>query len=218
VYTKPVSISIQGTTTIGYYSVDKSGNAETALSALVLIDKTPPTLSIGTNAKATYTGTATITATAADTLSGVNSIAMKLDNGTWTTVSSLAVTAPGKHTVYARAYDNAGNWRIVDKVIAVYGAPTLSIQASSTSTGTIAASGTISPKQKTNLTLVIEQSRAGGKWGPEVKYTVSTGSGGTWGSDGRLKRLSGTYRVQAQSAAHGYYKAAASPWVSVTAR
>jgi hypothetical protein len=215
-YTKPVSISTAGTTTVTYYSVDKAGNAETALSALVLIDKTPPTLSIGTNKTAIYTGTATVTASAADSMSGIKELDMRLDGkGGWTAIASLSTSVPGKHKVEAQAYDNAGNWRYVYKYIAVYGAPSLTIKASKASTTSISASGTVVPKQKTNLTLVLQVYRTSSKsWHSAASKTVTTGNSGTWA--GTFTGLgAGKYQVQAQYKAHGYYKAAASSWAQV---
>ena len=216
-YTKAVSISTAGTTTVTYYSVDKSGNAETALSTVVLIDKTPPTLSIGTNKTAVYTGTATVTASAADSMSGIKELDMRLDGkGGWTAIASLSTSVPGKHKVEAQAYDNAGNWRYVYKYIAVYGAPSLTIKASKVSTTSIAASGTVAPRQKTNLTLLLEKYDPynSNHWPSAASKTVTTGNSGTWA--GTFTGLgNNTYRVQVQYKAHGYYKATTSGWAQV---
>ena len=216
-YTHSVSISTQGTTTVGYYSVDKAGNAEAALTAQVLIDKTAPTLS--TDAKTSYTGTATVTASAADTLSGVSRVEMRLNGkGAWTSANSIQTDVAGAHKVEARAYDNAGNWKSVWKIIGVYGKPTLGIVASSPATGSIAVTGSISPAQKTTLTLVVQAKRTGNTWHAVGTYKVPTFKAGIG-----VKKLSGlgavkTYRVQVRSAKHGFYAYAESGWLQVTTK
>ena len=218
-YARAVTISTQGTTTVGYYSVDKAGNSEAPLTAQVLIDRTAPTLSW--NAKTSYTGTATITASAADTLSGINRVVMRLNGkGAWTTENSIETAVPGAHRVEARAYDNAGNWRGVWKIIGVYGKPTLPIRASSLTTGSIAASGSILPRRSTTLTLLLQASRSHGtRWvnvGKPVR--VSTGTKGiSWSKTFTGLTSKSVYHVVVQSAKYGFftYAESASPPVTV---
>jgi hypothetical protein len=108
-YTGSVTVSAEGTTSVAFSSVDASGNAETTKTATVRIDTTSPQLSV--DAVATYSGSAAIHATAADTLSGLDHIEMKLDSGAWITGTQASTAAVGTHTLYARAFDVAGNER-----------------------------------------------------------------------------------------------------------
>lgn len=98
-----------GVHTIRYWSTDASGNVESTQAATVRIDETAPDLSL--DATWTYVGLATISATATDTLSGVAKTELKVDDGTWQRASTATVATLGQHTLYARAFDAAGNER-----------------------------------------------------------------------------------------------------------
>jgi hypothetical protein len=116
-YSAPVAVSAQGATTVSYRSVDAAGNAETAKTATIRIDKTPPSLSLDANA--TYTGSATIHASATDALSGLDRVELRLDGGSWTTATQISTSVLGAHTLYARAFDVAGNERDVNASFSV---------------------------------------------------------------------------------------------------
>lgn len=105
-YSRPVTISAEGTTSIEYWSVDRAGNREATASASVRIDKTPPKLS--DDALSTYVGSATIHISAEDTASGLGSIRSRLDGGTWTSATSVTAGV-GSHTLEYAAVDRAGN-------------------------------------------------------------------------------------------------------------
>lgn len=91
----------------------------------VVVDKTPPTVSNPTmsNRLIIISGNATISANAADNLSGVasgeyyidtdpgkgNATAMTFANGKITATAHIASLSPGVHTLYMRAKDAAGN-------------------------------------------------------------------------------------------------------------
>jgi hypothetical protein len=120
-YASAVTVTAEGATTVSYRSVDGAGNAEIAKSATVRIDKTMPSLVL--DAVATYTGTATIRATAADTLSGLDRVELKLDGGTWTTTTQMSTSVVGAHTIYARGFDVAGNERDVSASFSVTAIP-----------------------------------------------------------------------------------------------
>jgi hypothetical protein len=120
-YTAPVTVSAQGATTVSYRSVDAAGNAETAKTATIRIDKTLPALSL--DADASYTGSATIHASATDALSGLDRVELKLDGGSWTTATQISTSVLGAHTLYARAFDVAGNERDVSATFSVSAIP-----------------------------------------------------------------------------------------------
>ena len=120
-YSSPVTVSAQGATTVSYRSTDALGNAETAKTATIRIDKTLPSLSLDANA--TYTGSATVHASATDALSGLDRVEMRLDSGSWTAATQISTSVLGAHTVYARAFDVAGNERDVSASFSVSASP-----------------------------------------------------------------------------------------------
>lgn len=119
-YTTPVVVDQVGSHTIRYRALDKAGNVSAEKSVEFTVvppasdDTTPPdtsaTVTGEQNADGAYFDMATVTVSASDTGSGVNSIEYAVDSGTW-----QAYTAPvmvhqlGTHTVRYRATDKAGN-------------------------------------------------------------------------------------------------------------
>jgi uncharacterized cupredoxin-like copper-binding protein len=84
-------------------------------------DTTPPTVSgavSGTqNPAGAFVGTATVTVTAADPGSGVDTVEYQIDDTSWVAYTApVAVTTPGDHSVQFRATDNAGNLSDVGSV------------------------------------------------------------------------------------------------------
>ncbi|TDD70779.1 hypothetical protein E1262_08380 [Jiangella aurantiaca] len=84
-------------------------------------DTTPPDVSASVagdqNAEGDYIGSATVTVSATDSGSGVDTVEYNLDNGGWQAYAApLQVTAIGTHTVQYRATDNAGNVAPVESV------------------------------------------------------------------------------------------------------
>jgi len=90
-----------------YFAVDSAGNTETVRSRTVRIDNTAP--SVGSNAVPSYAGTATISLTASDALSGVKSVTYRVDSGSWVTSDTYTTSTPGPHVIQYYASDNAGN-------------------------------------------------------------------------------------------------------------
>jgi hypothetical protein len=105
-YTTAFGITTEGTHSVGYASVDTSGNAETTHTSTIKIDKTAPATT--DNHVTTYTASASISLTASDAVSGVASTRYALDSvaGTGTTVSS---NTTGTHTLAYSSLDNADN-------------------------------------------------------------------------------------------------------------
>ncbi|MFE9461450.1 OmpL47-type beta-barrel domain-containing protein [Streptomyces californicus] len=120
-YTVPVVVDEVGDHTVRYRATDKAGNAaaeksvDFAVAAPPTDDETPPETSATVTGEkddaGAYLGMATVTVTASDTGSGVNTIEYALGaDGAW-----KAYTAPvmvheiGEHTVRYRATDRSGN-------------------------------------------------------------------------------------------------------------
>ncbi|MFF4755945.1 OmpL47-type beta-barrel domain-containing protein [Streptomyces sp. NPDC002514] len=119
-YTAPVVIDQVGTHTVRYRATDKAGNvaAEKNVEFTVVAppsdDTTPPetsaTVSGERDAAGAYIDMATVTVTASDTGSGVNTIEYAVDSGAWQPYTGPAmVHQTGDHTVRYRATDKAGN-------------------------------------------------------------------------------------------------------------
>ena len=111
-YSGPVSISAEGTTTVQYYSVDSLGQTETVRTALARIDTIAPASAIsGVADGGLYpAGLLSFTLSATDAGSGISSIMYSLDGaGSITYSSPVSVTGAGSHTLSWHAVDVAGN-------------------------------------------------------------------------------------------------------------
>ncbi|MGW6924492.1 OmpL47-type beta-barrel domain-containing protein [Streptomyces sp. NPDC054950] len=119
-YTAPVVVDQVGSHEIRYRAFDKAGNvsAEKAVAFTVVAppsdDTTPPdtsgTVSGEQNPDGTYIDMATVTVSASDTESGVNTIEYAVGSGAWQPYTApVMVHQVGTHTVRYRATDKAGN-------------------------------------------------------------------------------------------------------------
>jgi plastocyanin len=119
-YTAPVVVDQVGSHTIRYRALDKAGNVSAEKSVAFTVvppasdDTTPPdtsaTVSGEQNADGTYIDMATVTVSASDTGSGVNTIEYAVGSGAWQPYTSpVMVHQVGTHTVRYRATDKAGN-------------------------------------------------------------------------------------------------------------
>ncbi|MER6806937.1 MULTISPECIES: OmpL47-type beta-barrel domain-containing protein [Streptomyces] len=120
-YTAPVVVDRVGTHTVRYRALDRAGNvsAEKSVEFTVVAppsdDTTPPETSATVdgeqNDDGAYIDMATVTVTASDTGSGVNTIEYALGaDGAWQAYTGpVMVHRPGTHTVRYRATDKAGN-------------------------------------------------------------------------------------------------------------
>ncbi|MFF0227709.1 OmpL47-type beta-barrel domain-containing protein [Streptomyces sp. NPDC004629] len=119
-YTAPVVIDQVGSHSVRYRATDKAGNvsAEKSVEFTVVArpsdDTTPPetsaTVSGERNADGAYIDMATVTVTASDTGSGVNTIEYAVGTGAWQPYTGpVMVHQTGAHTVRYRATDKAGN-------------------------------------------------------------------------------------------------------------
>ncbi len=105
-YSAPVTIASEGTTTIKYRSIDAFDSAEDPKTASVQIDKTPP--STTDDHVSTYTSSALIHLSPTDALSGVASTSWTLD-GHQGAGRSVSTSALGAHTLIYHSTDRAGN-------------------------------------------------------------------------------------------------------------
>ncbi|MFD5596893.1 OmpL47-type beta-barrel domain-containing protein [Streptomyces griseorubiginosus] len=119
-YTAPVVVDQVGDHTVRYRAVDKAGNVSAEQSAAFTVvpppsdDTVPPdtsaTVSGEKNPDGTYIDMATVTVSASDTGSGVNTIEYAVNSGTWQPYTMpVMVHQVGSHTVRYRATDKAGN-------------------------------------------------------------------------------------------------------------
>lgn len=119
-YTAPVVVDRVGTHTVRYRALDKAGNvsAERSVGFTVVAPPTDDTTAPETsatvdgekNADGAYIDMATVTVTASDTGSGVNTIEYAIGSGAWRTYTGpVMVHQVGTHTVRYRATDKAGN-------------------------------------------------------------------------------------------------------------
>ncbi|MET8246992.1 family 16 glycoside hydrolase [Streptomyces sp. NPDC005202] len=119
-YSTPVVIDQVGSHEVRYRATDKAGNvsAEKSVQFTVVAppsdDTTPPetsaTVSGERNADGAYLDMATVTVSASDTGSGVNTIEYAVDSGVWQPYTApVMVHQLGAHTVRYRATDKAGN-------------------------------------------------------------------------------------------------------------
>ncbi|MFF8713426.1 OmpL47-type beta-barrel domain-containing protein [Streptomyces sp. NPDC015184] len=120
-YTAPVVVNEVGTHTVRYRATDLAGNTAAEKTADFTVvapptdDKTPPetsaTVSGEKDDQGRYLGMATVTVTASDTGSGVNTIEYALGtDGAWQPYTApVMVHETGTHTVRYRATDLAGN-------------------------------------------------------------------------------------------------------------
>ncbi|GLF98394.1 OmpL47-type beta-barrel domain-containing protein [Streptomyces yaizuensis] len=120
-YTAPVVVTTVGQHTVRHRATDRAGNTAAAKSVAFTVapppvdDTTPPqtsaTVTGQQDAQGRYLDTATVTVSASDTGSGVNTIEYAFGaDGAWQPYTApVAVARLGPHTVRYRATDRAGN-------------------------------------------------------------------------------------------------------------
>jgi len=106
-YLAPFAVDGEGTHTIEYWSTDMLGATEPTNTATVKIDNTVPVT--GDDALGSYTGSALITLSPIDLLSGVASTHYTLDGGPVMTGVTVATSTQGAHTLQYWSTDVAGN-------------------------------------------------------------------------------------------------------------
>ncbi|TLN07768.1 hypothetical protein FDZ74_12510, partial [bacterium] len=109
-YTAPFAVSAEGTTTIAFWSVDYSGNAEATSTATVRIDKHAPTTTDNAPLVWQTLSPVDVTLVGADALSGPAGTYFSLD-GAFPQLYTLPVSVSGEgtHTIAYWSTDAAGN-------------------------------------------------------------------------------------------------------------
>lgn len=118
IYANPVTVQEDGSHPIDYYATDLAGNNEEMQTFTVRID------TVGANSWASlkgsiapdgsYVETVEVTLAATDAMSGVHSIAYRIDGGGWRTYTgAFLLGGSGSHSVDYRATDLAGNLETV---------------------------------------------------------------------------------------------------------
>ncbi|MEH7415022.1 hypothetical protein V7266_07010 [Neobacillus drentensis] len=109
-YQSPISLIDDGTFTINYKSIDKTGNEEDMKNAVINIDKTSPVTTASPVSDNWTNSDVTVTLSAIDALSGVARTEYRVNNGDWQEYSGpITVSQEGKNKVDYRSIDNAGN-------------------------------------------------------------------------------------------------------------
>jgi hypothetical protein len=119
-YTAPVTVNEPGEHTVSYRATDVAGNTSAPQEVAFQVvappdpDTTPPTVTAEVsgerNEDGAYVGAATVTLTATDDESGVESVEYSLDGQPYAQYTApVTVNQPGEHTVSYRATDAAGN-------------------------------------------------------------------------------------------------------------
>ncbi|KRB43106.1 hypothetical protein ASD90_22280 [Terrabacter sp. Root181] len=97
-----VSVTSDGAHKVAYWSIDKAGNTETAVTVTVLVDKTAPTITgkatTSPNATGWYSSAVTVQFDCADAISGIASCQ-----------PDATLAAQGVNSATGTAVDNAGN-------------------------------------------------------------------------------------------------------------
>lgn len=173
VYTGPISVSAEGTTTITYWSTDARG-IEVAKTARIRLDRAAPT--VATDAVAEYLNTSTVHAWGIDGGAGVSKLEYAFDGAATRTAGANWVTVTtsnlGKHSLVVRVTDRTG--KVATRTIGyrVRTQPLL-VRSPSASSYTVGVSRTITLKGTLN------RSTGAHIVGKAVKLQRST-NGTTW--------------------------------------
>ncbi len=102
-----IPVSAEGTTTLRYFAVDNVGFTTETAARQIRIDNTNPVTT--STAQASYMGTATISFSATDALSGVAVTKWRFNGGPWRTEDSTSIAQGGSHKLEFYSTDAAGN-------------------------------------------------------------------------------------------------------------
>lgn len=186
-YTAPVMVHEVGTHRIRHRATDKAGNtsAEKAVDFSVVApptdDRTPPetsaTVSGEKNEQGHYLDMATVTVTASDTGSGVNTIEYALGaDGAWQPYTApVMVHQAGTHTVRYRATDRAGNVAVEKSVRFTVVAPPTQDTTPPVTTAAVTGSRNSDGAFITSATVTVTATDTGGSGVDKVEYSLDGG-------------------------------------------
>lgn len=110
-YANPVPIG-QGRHTVQYFATNAVGIQESPKSVSVDVDLSPPSVSTGLSSTPSpsgwYRGPVDVTLAASDALSGVATVEVRVDGGSWAMYVSMVTLDDGRHVLEFRATDVAG--------------------------------------------------------------------------------------------------------------
>jgi Big-like domain-containing protein len=109
-----VNTSQEGTNTLAFYAVDKTGKQEAVINTVgINIDATAPvtvataTGTMGDNGK--YRSNVSVTLTGSDSTSGISKTEYSFNGTTWSSYAAPVTITDGTTTIYFRSVDQAGN-------------------------------------------------------------------------------------------------------------
>jgi hypothetical protein len=108
---RTLPVSELGTTTIEYSAVDVAGNRCATETAVMCIEKDPPSIEIVASPSAVASGPVSVSFVASDAVSGVDEVRYRVDGGALQNDTSLPfdISVAGRHVVEAFVADKAGN-------------------------------------------------------------------------------------------------------------
>lgn len=166
-YAAPVTLDTEGIHTVRARATDRAGNSSQTVSRTFTIDQTPPQVTVsGVHDGMVTTETARVTLSAADALTSVSSLEIKVNAEPWKPYTGPVELADiGSHLVWWRASDSAGN--------STSGQLTVHRFDTQLTSGMVAAAGA----RFVNRTSVTVQSEM--PWAAEMRFDVS-GAEGVW--------------------------------------
>jgi hypothetical protein len=179
--TAKFNVSANGTTTVSYWSVDNEGNAETPHTLTINVDQASPVIyatlnpSSPTGSSGWYLTSPTVTITAVDAISGINSTDYSLDGGAWLPYTVPFTVGNGQHTLMFGTINNASVGANGTLSINVgTQVPVISVNVAITSAAAIGSNGWYS---NTNPTVTMTATDTSGTK-PSIDYSLDDGS--TW--------------------------------------
>ncbi|MGA4864383.1 OmpL47-type beta-barrel domain-containing protein [Streptomyces lavendulocolor] len=186
-YTAPVMVHQVGSHTVRHRATDKAGNTSAVKTVDFTVvapptdDGTPPdtsaTVSGEKNGQGEYLDMATVTVTASDTGSGVNTIEYAIGTGgAWQTYTApVMVHQVGTHTVRYRATDRAGNVAAEKSVLFTVVTPPARDTTPPVTTATMTGSRNSDGAFLTSATVTVTTTDTGGSGVEKVEYSLDGG-------------------------------------------
>ncbi|MGA5554176.1 OmpL47-type beta-barrel domain-containing protein [Streptomyces lavendulocolor] len=186
-YTAPVMVHQVGSHTVRHRATDKAGNTSAVKTVDFTVvapptdDRTPPdtsaTVSGEKNGQGEYLDMATVTVTASDTGSGVNTIEYAIGpGGAWQTYTApVMVHQVGTHTVRYRATDRAGNVAAEKSVQFTVVTPPAQDTTPPRTTATVTGSKNSDGAFLTSATVTVTATDTGGSGVEKVEYSLDGG-------------------------------------------